>query len=262
MELGLAIKEASPFEHTIIAELANGSIGYVPTRRAYGEGNYTVIVTADHGGHGRNHGEDVPTDMFIPWIVWGEGASRGMNVADGVRTMDTAATVLWLLGVLAVIKLAMGLNSIFNGSDVLISADGVPLATYPAPAAQTIVAIFALWALGQLLLALLAVLTALRAADQITYLDQAAASDPGRRYKQRLLTALDLRCCEAVTDIGMLAVTRACVLLQSLNVLVSLCLSGGLFAMIYKLMPRTPIAWPNWSPTSPTASLKGPATSW
>jgi membrane protein len=32
-------------------------------------------------------------------------------------------------------------------------------------------------------------------------------------------------------------------LLQSLNVLVSLCLSSGLFAMIYKLMPRTPIAW-------------------
>jgi predicted AlkP superfamily pyrophosphatase or phosphodiesterase len=66
---------------------------------AYGKGNYTVIVTADHGGHGRNHGEDVPSDMFIPWIVWGEGASQGLNVADGVKTMDTAATVLWLLGV-------------------------------------------------------------------------------------------------------------------------------------------------------------------
>jgi predicted AlkP superfamily pyrophosphatase or phosphodiesterase len=65
---------------------------------AYGEGNYTVIVTADHGGHDRNHGEDVPSDMTIPWIVWGEGVNKGLHVTDAVKTMDTAATVLWLLG--------------------------------------------------------------------------------------------------------------------------------------------------------------------
>jgi neutral ceramidase len=38
--LGLSIKNGSPFKQTIIAELANGSIGYIPTRRAYSEGNY------------------------------------------------------------------------------------------------------------------------------------------------------------------------------------------------------------------------------
>jgi hypothetical protein len=42
VELGLAIKQDSPFAHTIIAELANGSIGYIPTRRAYVQGNYEV----------------------------------------------------------------------------------------------------------------------------------------------------------------------------------------------------------------------------
>jgi neutral ceramidase len=52
VELGLAIKEASPFEHTIIAELANGSIGYVPTRRAYGEGNYEVVSARCARGSG------------------------------------------------------------------------------------------------------------------------------------------------------------------------------------------------------------------
>jgi len=71
-------------------------------------------------------------------------------------------TALWLLGLLAFVKLAMGLNSIFNGVFVLSSADGVPLATYPSAAAQTIVAIFALWALGQVVLALLAVLALVR----------------------------------------------------------------------------------------------------
>ena len=42
-ELGLAIKKASPFPFTVIAELANGSIGYIPNRSAYAEGNYEVV---------------------------------------------------------------------------------------------------------------------------------------------------------------------------------------------------------------------------
>jgi hypothetical protein len=36
----LQVKQGSPFRHTIIAELANGSVGYVPTKRAFAEGNY------------------------------------------------------------------------------------------------------------------------------------------------------------------------------------------------------------------------------
>lgn len=43
VEHGKAIKLASPFPVTIIAELANGSLGYVPDRRAYAEGAYEVI---------------------------------------------------------------------------------------------------------------------------------------------------------------------------------------------------------------------------
>jgi predicted AlkP superfamily pyrophosphatase or phosphodiesterase len=67
--------------------------------RSFGPGNYTVIVTADHGGHGRNHGSTDPQDMTIPWIIWGRGVSAGATELTGVRTMDTAATALWLLGV-------------------------------------------------------------------------------------------------------------------------------------------------------------------
>lgn len=66
---------------------------------AYGKGNYTMIVTADHGGHDRNHGSLEPVDMTIPWIAWGQGVQPGLHIGAGVRTMDTAATVLWLLGV-------------------------------------------------------------------------------------------------------------------------------------------------------------------
>ncbi|HEX8201801.1 MAG TPA: hypothetical protein VF590_15100 [Isosphaeraceae bacterium] len=52
VELGLAIKQDSPFEHTILAELANGSIGYVPARRAYAQGNYEVVSARCAEGSG------------------------------------------------------------------------------------------------------------------------------------------------------------------------------------------------------------------
>jgi neutral ceramidase len=43
VELGLALKQDSPFPHTIVAELANGSVGYIPARRAFVQGNYEVV---------------------------------------------------------------------------------------------------------------------------------------------------------------------------------------------------------------------------
>ncbi|MSU48819.1 MAG: hypothetical protein EXS37_07000 [Opitutus sp.] len=52
VELGLAIKAASPFKHTIIAELANGSIGYIPTKRAFVEGNYEPVSARCATGSG------------------------------------------------------------------------------------------------------------------------------------------------------------------------------------------------------------------
>jgi hypothetical protein len=39
-EIGMDIKARSPFAHTYIVGLANGEIGYIPTRKAIGEGGY------------------------------------------------------------------------------------------------------------------------------------------------------------------------------------------------------------------------------
>jgi hypothetical protein len=52
VELGLAIKKASPFPHTLIAELANGSVGYIPNREAYPQGNYEVVSSRCAVGSG------------------------------------------------------------------------------------------------------------------------------------------------------------------------------------------------------------------
>ncbi len=42
VELGLSVKAGSPFPHTYNVELANGTIGYIPNKSAYPEGNYEV----------------------------------------------------------------------------------------------------------------------------------------------------------------------------------------------------------------------------
>jgi hypothetical protein len=52
VELGLAVKKASPFPYTLIAELANGSVGYVPDRAAYAQGNYEVVSARCAEGSG------------------------------------------------------------------------------------------------------------------------------------------------------------------------------------------------------------------
>ena len=52
VELGMAIKRASPARCTMIAELANGSIGYIPDAKAYAEGNYEVVSARCAKGSG------------------------------------------------------------------------------------------------------------------------------------------------------------------------------------------------------------------
>ena len=52
VELGIDLKTDSPFGQTMVAELANGSIGYVPCARAYRHGNYEVVSSRCAKGSG------------------------------------------------------------------------------------------------------------------------------------------------------------------------------------------------------------------
>jgi len=65
---------------------------------AFGVDGYTIIVTSDHGGVGRSHGEPHPLNLAIPWITAGRGVAAGGTIEQPVRVLDTAATALWLLG--------------------------------------------------------------------------------------------------------------------------------------------------------------------
>jgi arylsulfatase A-like enzyme len=65
---------------------------------SFGKGAFSLIITSDHGGHGFDHGTDDPRDVTIPWIAWGQGVRAGELTGSEVSTVDTASTVLWLLG--------------------------------------------------------------------------------------------------------------------------------------------------------------------
>ena len=60
--------------------------------------DYTVLVTADHGGHDRIHGTDLPEDMTIPLFAMGPAFTPGGQL-ENASILDIAPTVAALLGV-------------------------------------------------------------------------------------------------------------------------------------------------------------------
>jgi len=59
---------------------------------------YTVIVTADHGGHDRAHGSDMDEDMTIPMIFFGPAFEKGREL-HGVSILDIAPTIADIMGI-------------------------------------------------------------------------------------------------------------------------------------------------------------------
>lgn len=58
---------------------------------------------------------------------------------------------LWLFGLIIFVQTLQSILVIFNGYSTAQSADGIPLETYPAAAAQTILAIFMISSLRRLI---------------------------------------------------------------------------------------------------------------
>lgn len=58
---------------------------------------YTVMVTADHGGHDRTHGTALPEDMTIPMFYFGETFEAGKRFQGG-SILDLAPTIAKCMG--------------------------------------------------------------------------------------------------------------------------------------------------------------------
>jgi hypothetical protein len=71
VELGLAIKERSPGAQTMVVELANDAVGYIPTARAFDEGAYESESSAYLPGFGE---QIVDTAVELLRKLWADGA--------------------------------------------------------------------------------------------------------------------------------------------------------------------------------------------
>jgi hypothetical protein len=69
---------------------------------------------------------------------------------------------LWLFVLLVALRTLQSVFIIFNGYSTVTKADGVPLATYPPAAAQTIVAMFALSSLSRLIICLICLIVVVK----------------------------------------------------------------------------------------------------
>ena len=58
---------------------------------------YRVIVTADHGGHSRSHGTDMPEDMTTPFFLCHNTIEKG-EISGTPSILDIAPTVAACLG--------------------------------------------------------------------------------------------------------------------------------------------------------------------
>ena len=69
---------------------------------------------------------------------------------------------LGILGLLIAVRTMQSVMILVNGYSIAQSADGIPLETYPAAAAQTIVALFTLSAVNRLVISLICVVVLVR----------------------------------------------------------------------------------------------------
>lgn len=82
--------------------------------------------------------------------------------AQADNTYRGYKVALWTLGLLVALKIVIGTNSMLNTYDVALKADGIPLPSYGAAAASTIVSLFALLGLAHLTMGAIGVIVLVR----------------------------------------------------------------------------------------------------
>jgi len=71
-------------------------------------------------------------------------------------------TALWIFGLITAVRTLQSIFIIFNGYMTVRDADGIPIDTYPAEVAQTIVGLFGLISLWRFIFSLLSIIVLVR----------------------------------------------------------------------------------------------------
>jgi hypothetical protein len=77
---------------------------------------------------------------------------------------------LWLLGGVLGVRIMQSALVLVTPATTVANVDGIPLGTYPAGAAQTIVAMYALYALTRLVISVIGVLVLLRYRELVPFM--------------------------------------------------------------------------------------------
>ena len=93
-EIGMQVKEGSPFDNTFFVSCANDSIGYIPVPEAYADGGYEVThasqVDPGSGRHPCQRGLSAPLAKAAVTQRWAEDEPRSSR-AQTVRLLPWAA---------------------------------------------------------------------------------------------------------------------------------------------------------------------------
>ena len=103
-----------------------------------------------------NQPDAEPSNQSRNGILSGLFPARIDNAYQGSKI------ALWILALMVAVRTMQSVMILVNGSSIASSADGIPLDTYPAAAAQTIVALFALSAVNRLVISLICVVVLVR----------------------------------------------------------------------------------------------------
>lgn len=95
-EIGFESKEFYQKVQNVDAYIAK----IISTTKKAGTFHQTVfIVSADHGGRRKDHGEDTPVERQVPWILYGKAIKKKGEIKSSIMVYNTAPTIAWLFGI-------------------------------------------------------------------------------------------------------------------------------------------------------------------
>ena len=57
--------------------------------------NSILMFSSDHGGVGKGHGGDTPSERYVPFIVFGDNIKKGTQISQNVMIYDIAPTIAY-----------------------------------------------------------------------------------------------------------------------------------------------------------------------